>query len=79
LINQRLNCINIAVLWAIRNLIEEIQNQRSNWKRQVNIEVEIDQIMGQIKKKLKVYWSIKGLNAQIQNQGLKWKQGQLKG
>jgi len=30
LINQRLNCINIAVLWAIRNLIEEIQNQRSN-------------------------------------------------
>jgi hypothetical protein len=30
------------------DLIEEIQNQWSNWKRHVNIRAEIDQIRGQI-------------------------------
>jgi len=67
--NQGLHCKNIEVWWAIRDLIEEIQNQWSNWKRHVIVETEIDQIMA----KLKVWWSIKGLNAQIRNQGPRWK------
>jgi uncharacterized NAD(P)/FAD-binding protein YdhS len=33
---------------AIRDLIEEIQNQGPNWKRHVNIRVEIDRIRDQI-------------------------------
>jgi uncharacterized NAD(P)/FAD-binding protein YdhS len=33
---------------AIRDLIEEIQNQGANWKRRVNIGVEIDRIRDHI-------------------------------
>jgi hypothetical protein len=47
--NHGLNCINIEVLWPIRDLIEEIQNQEPSWNRRVNREIEIDQITGQIK------------------------------
>ena len=46
--NQGLNCIDIDVWWQIRDLIEEIQNQGSNWKRRVNKVTEIDQNRGQI-------------------------------
>jgi hypothetical protein len=35
---------------AIRDLIEEIQNQGPKWKRHVNIGVEIDRIKDQIEK-----------------------------
>jgi uncharacterized NAD(P)/FAD-binding protein YdhS len=34
----------------IRDLIEEIQNQGPNWKRHMNIGVEIDRIKDQIEK-----------------------------
>jgi hypothetical protein len=44
--NQELNCIIIKVLWAIRDLIEKIQNQGPNQKRHVNREAAIDQLKG---------------------------------
>jgi hypothetical protein len=44
--NQGPNYINIEVWWAIRDLIEEIQNQGPNWKRRVIVGAEIDQIRG---------------------------------
>ena len=42
--NQGLNCTNIEVWWAIRDLIEEIQNQGPKWKTRVNRGVVIDRI-----------------------------------
>jgi len=44
--NQGLNCIIIKVLWAIRDLIEKIQNLGPNRKRRVNREAAIDQVKG---------------------------------
>ena len=44
--NQGLNCIIIKVLWAIRDLIEKIQNQGPNRKRRVNREAAIEQVKG---------------------------------
>jgi hypothetical protein len=57
--NQGLNYKNIKVWWVIKDLIEEIKNQKPNWKRCLIAGAEIDQIEGQIEE-LKVWWSIKG-------------------
>jgi hypothetical protein len=45
---QVLNCINIKVWWAIKDLMEKIQNQGPKWKRCVNVKFEIDQLRAQI-------------------------------
>jgi hypothetical protein len=58
--NQGLNCINIEVWWPIRDLIEEIWNQGSNWKRRVNRGDVIKTRSGAKLKKLEVYCSIEG-------------------
>ena len=71
--NQKLNCINIELWWAIRDLIEEIQNQGLICKMLETSGTKIDRITSQIKKKLKDKWSIKGQNTQIRNQWWKWK------
>jgi hypothetical protein len=57
--NQGLNYKNIKVWCVIKDLIEEIKNQKPNWKRCLIAGAEIDQIEGQIEE-LKVWWSIKG-------------------
>jgi hypothetical protein len=57
--NQGLNYKNIKVWWVIKDLIEEIKNQKPNWKRCLITGAEIDQIEGQIEE-LKVWCSIKG-------------------
>ena len=49
--NQGLNCKNIEVWKAIRDLIKEMQNQTE--KRRMIVGVKIDQIKGQIEENSK--------------------------
>jgi hypothetical protein len=48
------------LIWPIRDLVEEIQNQGPNWKKRVNRGAVIKTGSGAKLKKLEVYCSIEG-------------------